>query len=181
MFTIFNIMKKELVKVYDKKLNPFPDYIDRKLLPIKGYYFHLVNVWIIDGINKKILIQKRSNKKSLFPGLYECVAGGVSLDESIIMAAIREVKEELNIDINSYELDKIYFNVDHKICYFMTTYFVKINNLDINKIIFNKEEIETIKFVDYKVLKQMLKANMFTYDIKKRFKHLKSFFKKYLK
>ncbi|WP_412032576.1 NUDIX domain-containing protein [Malacoplasma muris] len=174
-------MKKELVRVYDKEQNMFSEYIDRRLLPIKGFYFHLVNIWIIIEKQKKILIQKRSKNKSLFPNLYECVAGAVTLDETILQAAIREVKEELDIDLQPHQLNKILFNVDNKICYFMTTYFVKLDQLDLSKINFNNNEIDEIKLVDFRKFKEMLKSNLFTYDIKKRFKKLKPFFKTYLK
>lgn len=171
-------MQKELVRVYDKNKKPFSEYVDRNTLPKKGFYFNLVNIWIVDT-KKNILIQKRSKNKILFPNLYECVAGAVIEDETILDAAIREVKEELNFSLLPNQFHQILVNNDHKICYFMTTYIVKLDNIDLNSIKFNKEEIDNIKLVSLEELSNMIENNLFTEDIKKRFKKIKPFIKKY--
>lgn len=174
-------MSVELIKVYNKKNEPYNGYVNRELLPIKNKYFNIVNVWIID-INKNILIQQRSQNKKLFPNKFECVAGATIKDESIQESVIREVDEELGIKISSNQLIFINKLIYNKPCYFANTYFLLLNYpINIEKIDFNKNEVQSIKLIDYPKLKQMIKQKMFSDDINKRFKKLKKYFKLYTK
>ena len=59
----------------------------------------VASIAIIDA-NDQILIAKRPNKKHL-SGFWEFPGGKLEKDESPQNALIREVKEELNIDINN--------------------------------------------------------------------------------
>ena len=59
----------------------------------------VASIAIIDA-NDQILIAKRPNKKHL-SGLWEFPGGKIEKGESPENALIREVKEELNIDINN--------------------------------------------------------------------------------
>lgn len=174
-------MSNELIKVYNKKNKPYDGYIKRSLLPIKNYYFNIVNVWIIDS-NKNILIQQRSENKKLFPNKFECVAGATIQNETNLESAIREVKEELNINVNQDQL--IYLNklIYNKPCYFANTYILLLDYpIELDKIEFNKEEVKSIKLVNFIQLKQMVRQKLFSDDINKRFKKIKKHLKKYTK
>ncbi|MDC0093046.1 8-oxo-dGTP diphosphatase MutT [Alphaproteobacteria bacterium] len=59
----------------------------------------VVSIALIDS-NNKILISKRPNKKHL-SGFWEFPGGKVEKNETPENAIIREVKEELNVDINN--------------------------------------------------------------------------------
>lgn len=60
--------------------------------------FHLVvNAWIMNE-NGEFLITQRVPTKS-HPLMWECTGGSAMLGENSLQAAIREVKEELGIDI----------------------------------------------------------------------------------
>ncbi|WP_028973436.1 NUDIX hydrolase [Spirochaeta cellobiosiphila] len=58
-------------------------------------------------INKKneILLTKRSTNKSMAPGLWECTAGSVQLGETSKQAIIREIKEEIGLNIKNSEIE----------------------------------------------------------------------------
>lgn len=72
-----------------------------------GYFHPTVHIWLYTT-DKKILLQKRALTKKVFPGLWDIsVAGHVAAGESIETAALREIKEEIGIRINSKELEKI--------------------------------------------------------------------------
>lgn len=66
---------------------------------MKDDEYHLViNAWIINK-NNEILISQRNAQKS-HPFMWECTDGSALQDESDIDACVREIEEELGIDIN---------------------------------------------------------------------------------
>jgi isopentenyl-diphosphate delta-isomerase len=77
-----------------------------------GLYHATTHVWFYTDA-KKVLLQKRASVKSVFPNLWDVsVAGHIGAGEKIETAAIREVKEEIGIDILEKELTKIAFRKD---------------------------------------------------------------------
>ncbi len=61
-----------------------------------GYFHSVVHVWIRNK-DGQYLISKRSDTKSTYPGLYECVGGSVLVGETSEDGAIRETLEEVGI------------------------------------------------------------------------------------
>ncbi|WP_431006463.1 NUDIX hydrolase [Tenacibaculum sp. TC6] len=97
----------ELIDIIDEKGN----YTGKTCLKSEahkyGYFHPTVHVWLYTS-DVKILLQKRSLTKKVFPGLWDIsVAGHISAGENIIDAALREVKEEINFDIAPEHLFKI--------------------------------------------------------------------------
>lgn len=58
-------------------------------------------------VKKKILLVKRVSTTLLFPGCWACPGGKAEMDETPEEAAIREVKEETNLDFEPTSLFKI--------------------------------------------------------------------------
>ena len=57
---------------------------------------------IIPYYEKRILLQKRSNNPSIYyPSFWGCFGGALNKRENYEKAIIREVKEELNVDVNN--------------------------------------------------------------------------------
>lgn len=73
------------------------DHIRGEEIPL-GYYHLVVHVWIK---NKKgeYLISQRSASRPTFPLMWECVGGSAVKGEDSLTAALREVKEEVGIDL----------------------------------------------------------------------------------
>jgi isopentenyldiphosphate isomerase len=70
----------------------------------KGFWHKAVAVFIINSKNQ-ILLQKRSSNKKLWPNLWDISAGGhVLAGEFGFQAIIREIKEEIGIDINKNDI-----------------------------------------------------------------------------
>lgn len=70
---------------------------DRKEAWAKGYYTRNIRVMLKDE-NGRILSQKRSIKKDLFPGMWTVAAGGhVDEGETWETAAVRETAEEIGV------------------------------------------------------------------------------------
>lgn len=73
----------------------------------KGWFHPTVHVWFYTT-TPALLLQKRSLTKQTFPGFWDVsVAGHVSAGESILEGALREVKEEIGLDIESKYLKLI--------------------------------------------------------------------------
>ncbi len=65
--------------------------------------------WKADGVTTEIMLQKRSPNLTSRPGWYHISAGGhINVGETPVEAAVREAKEEMNIDINADELYFVY-------------------------------------------------------------------------
>lgn len=70
---------------------------DRKEAWANGYYTRNIRVMLKDE-NGRVLSQKRSMKKDLFPGMWTFAAGGhVDEGETWEMAAARETEEEIGV------------------------------------------------------------------------------------
>lgn len=72
-----------------------------------GILHSSVHIWIMDEENR-ILLQKRHPEKDTFPNLWDIsVAGHIGAGESPIETAVREVAEELGLQILAEEYKKI--------------------------------------------------------------------------
>lgn len=90
--------KRELVGI---------DHIRGTELP-KDCYHLVVHVWIKNR-KGQYLISQRSASRPTFPLMWETVGGSVLKGENSLQGAIREVKEEVGIDLESIE-GKIVFS-----------------------------------------------------------------------
>ena len=80
---------------------------------------------IIYDDNKKVLIAQRSKIKHKFPMLWETVGGTLENEETPEECIRREVKEELNCEVNELKLFKVYvINSDNR--YVLIVYTGKI-------------------------------------------------------
>lgn len=71
--------------------------------------YHLATEgWIINS-NKQILVQQRSNKCQLLPGMWALTTGRIISGESTREGCVREFREELGIHINKEECKLVKF------------------------------------------------------------------------
>ena len=73
----------------------------------EGFYHLVVHVWI-RNCQGEYLISQRSANRLTAPLMWECVGGSVLIGESSIDGALREVKEEVGLDLKP-ETGKILF------------------------------------------------------------------------
>ena len=71
----------------------------------EGYFHLVVHVWIRNS-KGEYLISQRAASRPTFPLMWECVGGSVLAGETSLEGAVREVKEEVGLDLplNSGEL-----------------------------------------------------------------------------
>ena len=73
------------------------DHVRGEQLPIDGYHL-VVHVWIRNS-KGQYLISQRSANRPTFPLVWECVDGSVVKGEDSLQGALREVKEEVGVDL----------------------------------------------------------------------------------
>lgn len=115
-----------------------------------------------------LITQRAANKKA--GGLREFVGGGVFAGETTAQAAVREVKEEVGINITEAELSYLleYKNKN----YFMDIYTVN-KDVDIDDITLNEKETANAKFVTKEELQNMIESNAVVRSVALRYCMLK--------
>ena len=126
-----------------------------------GEWFRSVHIWIVND-NNELLLQKRSPYKTTFPNLWAVsVSGHVMAGETSIQAVIREIKEELDIDINSNQCEylftirrqNIFKNCINRV--YDDVYIVRLN-IDVVNANIQRSELNEIKYFNLYNLKNML-------------------------
>ena len=91
----------EQLKVFDENYTYLRDE-SRDNVHLKGLWHETFHCWLLD--EKFVYIQKRSVVKKDFPGLYDITAAGHILSTETAADGIREVEEELGIDVDLSKL-----------------------------------------------------------------------------
>ncbi len=73
------------------------DHVRGEQLPIDGYHL-VVHVWIRNSKGEYLIVQRSANRPT-FPLVWECVDGSVVKGEDSLQGALREVKEEVGVDL----------------------------------------------------------------------------------
>ncbi|WP_347921729.1 NUDIX domain-containing protein [Pontimicrobium sp. SW4] len=126
---------------------------------LKGLFHPTVHIWFYTK-NGHILLQQRSKHKETFPSFWDVsVAGHILAGESILEAALREIKEEIGLDIiknNLIQID-IRKNVNvHpngiKDCEFQHVFLCELL-ADVNNLKIQEEEVDGITLISLDKLK----------------------------
>lgn len=89
------------------------EHIRGEALP-DGHYHLAVHVWIRNS-KGEYLISQRSANRPTYPLLWECVGGSVLRGEDSIAGAIREVKEEVGIELSPKQGQLLFTKIRDKI------------------------------------------------------------------
>lgn len=146
--------------VYDKNRNRTGKIISRyDFFHKKDLGYHLcVHVWIKND-RGEWLISKRTPNKS-FPLLWECTGGSVLAGESSIEGALREVKEELGINLNSakgYIFKSIVREVYHDFC----DVWVFEHNCELKEVVFQENETCAAMWASNDELNELINTKQF--------------------
>lgn len=124
-----------------------------------------VLVWIIND-KGELLVQKRNPNKDINPNLLDTsFAGHIQAGESSTETAIREAKEELNLDIDLNKLEFLFsckdksFHPNGLIEYEIEDVYLYKDNINILNLKFIDHEVIDIKYIDYKKIETMWKNN----------------------
>lgn len=116
-----------------------------------GYYISVVGVVIINE-RDEILLQKRSRFKRANPSKWGICGGKVDLGETPLDAGVRETLEEIGTHLNKEELKFLSMNTNEKLHF--TVYYIR-KNVDINKCILQKEEVEEVQYFKIEELQDL--------------------------
>lgn len=84
--------------LYDKNFNKINKTAFRGDKLNDDEYHLVINAWIINAKNEFLITQRSPNKSH--PCMWECTGGSALMGETDIDACVREIKEELNINID---------------------------------------------------------------------------------
>lgn len=98
-------METELIKIVDKYGKPLGTST-REEVHKKGYWHETFHCWFVSKENgiDYIYFQKRSDQKKDYPNLLDITAAGHLLAHETVYEGVREVKEEIGIDVQFNEL-----------------------------------------------------------------------------
>lgn len=93
-------MSIEMIKIYDEQKNPL-GITSRDIVHQKGYWHDTFHCWFLKNENNidYIYFQLRSKVKNDFPNLLDITAAGHILANETVGEGIREIKEELGMDV----------------------------------------------------------------------------------
>lgn len=125
-----------------------------------GYRHNVIHIWIVND-KGEILLQRRSKYKDSYPNMYDVsCAGHIEAGNDKIETAIRELKEELDIDVTEAELEfafmyNIYASNDVFVNNENAYVYVLFKNLDTENIKLQEEEVSEVKYFKLEELKVM--------------------------
>ncbi|PAE13997.1 NUDIX hydrolase [Niallia circulans] len=101
-------MSIEMIKIYDEQKNPL-GITSRDIVHQKGYWHDTFHCWFLKNENNidYIYFQLRSKVKNDFPNLLDITAAGHILANETVGEGIREIKEELGMDVSMEDLELI--------------------------------------------------------------------------
>lgn len=162
---------EEFFDIVDENGNPTGETIERKEAHRLGIPHRTAHVWIARKKNGRvqILLQKRCQNKDSFPGCYDISsAGHIPAGVDYIPSAIRELKEELNLDVTEDMLKECGF---HKLYADDTFYGERFVDNQISKVYLlwldkeaedfkvQAEEIESVMWIDFEECKKAVENN----------------------
>ncbi|SEB50988.1 Isopentenyldiphosphate isomerase [Tenacibaculum sp. MAR_2009_124] len=153
----------EIIDIFDENGNYTGNTCLKSEAHKNGYFHQTIHVWLYTSDNK-ILLQKRALTKKVFPGLWDIsVAGHIAAGEKIEIAALREIKEEINYSLTSEKLLKIgtrKHQVNHangiKDNEFHHIYIAELT-VDIHHLKLQESEVDDIKLFELDILKNTSK------------------------
>lgn len=173
----------ELVEIVDSNGNFTGEIIDKDIAHDKNLLHNEICCFILND-NKQVLLQKRASTKRMHPNKWGLCAGHVVAHESLADAALREIKEEVGLDIVANELHPFaekFVNLDtydSQITYF---YYIK-TNLKASGFEIQLEELSEVKWFSIDKVIEMIKNNdkstVFSYESNSFKKKWLEFFEK---
>lgn len=144
----------EYLNVYDDNLSQLNKKVKRgEQLPPNEHI--LITIIYIENNNHEFLIQKTSPEKS---GLYSSTGGHVQYKENSKQTIIREVFEELGVDISKDNIKYIKnISLGIPLC---DIYYLK-KDIDLSKLKLQSSEVSSVSFLKRETIEELIKNNTF--------------------
>lgn len=169
----------EMLDIVNEKGEPTGVIKERSKVHADGDLHRTSHVWIVRDNEKggwDVLLQKRSKNKDSFPGCYDISsAGHIPAGCEYVESALRELKEELGLEVAAEELEQRWIRtlsctnifhgkkfVDNQVT---RVYRLKRNDIEINKLDIQEEEIESVIWMDYEECLKAVQENTINHCI----------------
>lgn len=166
----------EILDLYDGRKNKLnKTYIRNDGEPKIGEYKQSVHVWIINN-KEKLLIERRSFNMRKNPGKWAFVGGVPDTGETSLEGAIREVKEELGIELKQRDIELlISLKREHD---FVDVWIAK-DDTELEDIIMQESEVSEVKWVSIDELEKLINNGEFVPSINLYYELFKKLLYKY--
>ena len=161
----------EFFDVIDETGKATGEVVSRDEAHGKGVLHRSVHVWVIrekEG-RTEVLLQKRSEEKESFPGMYDTSsAGHVSAEEEALSSALRELSEELGIMATPDQLRDLgtvhiqYEKVFHGRLYRdneLAEVYVYSEPIEIGKLALQSSEVSEVRWFDQNEVWEEIKSS----------------------
>lgn len=161
----------EYLDVVDMQGEPTGERVERKKAHKEGYRHRTAHVWIVRKHHGsvEILLQKRCKDKDSFPECYDISsAGHILAGTDYVESALRELKEELGLDVKGEELlDCGLMHLDITSSFhgeaFVDKQVAKVfllwKDLEESDFIVQKEEIDSVMWIEFEQCKDAVIQN----------------------
>lgn len=145
----------ELLDLYDEDRKKLGSTIKRGEKPKNGYV--MLSIVFIKNSYEKYLIQKTSDEKG---SKYSSTGGHVTHNEDGISTIIRDLKEELGLNIVDDELQNIALAKHPKGPCIINLYLIN-KDIDINTLKLQTEEVESVMWMSNNEIISLIKEDKF--------------------
>jgi len=146
--------------LYDKDFNKINKTVFRGDKLNDDEYHLVINAWIINENNEFLITQRSPNKSH--PCMWECTGGSALFGETDIEACVREIKEELNIDIDASTAQFIgQVNRYYPGCPDILRVYLFKDNSPLSRVKIQEEEVMDVMWADKKTLLELYDSGKF--------------------
>ncbi|MDR1826323.1 MAG: NUDIX domain-containing protein [Rickettsiales bacterium] len=154
----------ELIDIFDKDWNPTGEVLEKSEAERQGKWHRAAHVWIVNP-KGELLLQLRGPNAKEYPNMWDISAAGhVRAGETVERAGIREMKEELGIDITEDRLIFISKDQSSKNQHLHTAFLIELD-LPTDAFTFNDHEVADVKYMHWKELAKMDDETMLANNI----------------
>lgn len=147
----------EIRDLYDIDQNLTGEKIYKDETIPAGRYIAVV-LCFIQNSNGDFLIQKRSKSKN---GKYGFTSGHLMSGETSIQGMIREIKEELGLNVLPSELNLINSGRDDVGQFFFDIYYLKKDCI-LDNLILSKDEVDFVEWDSIEQIQELINKNLFS-------------------
>jgi len=148
----------ELVDLYDENRVPLNKTAERYGKKGRGEYRMVVHVCLF-GTDGRLLIQRRTEQKHIWPGRWDVsVGGGVDAGETSRQGAEREFLEELGYPL---DLASIRPTVTVNFAGGFDDYYIVKRDVDLTQLHLQKEEVAEVRWVTREEVLELLERDEF--------------------
>lgn len=154
----------ELIDIYDREGQPTGETIQREGAFLREGQYMLYVLALIQDASGRYLITRRALDKHWAPGAWEVPGGGVLAGESSAEAVVREVGEEVGLDVSHEALVPVwrYENVDlpRGDNYLVDIYHFHLD-IDVNDVTLQRSEAIGFRFAAWEEIEALADENQF--------------------